>query len=148
MIVGAISVGVDYLAHGSLIFTPIEFLKVNVLQEIGSFYGASPWLVLKTLNCFMYVTIKTINFRYWYLVVGLPITLGLLIFPFSLATVETLLNRSVFPQRFVLLSSIAFTLVIYSSLPHKEFRFILPILPMCLFITSDYLSRWSRKANR
>ncbi len=43
LIVGGVSVGIDYLAHGSFILTPIEFLKVNVLQEIGIFYGTSPW---------------------------------------------------------------------------------------------------------
>ncbi len=89
-----------------------------------------------------------IRSRYWYLVVGLPVVLGLTTLPFLLATGETLRNRVVFPQRTVLLWSILFTLTIYSLLPHKEFRFILPILPMCLYITSDYLSRWSRKANR
>ncbi|XP_037030520.1 GPI mannosyltransferase 3 [Bradysia coprophila] len=127
LIVGGASVAIDYLAHGSFILTPIEFLKVNVWQEIGIFYGTSPW--------------------YWYLVAGLPTVLGLTTLPFLLATIDTLLNRSTFPQRLVLLWSIVFTLAIYSLLPHKEFRFILPILPMCLYITSDYLSRWSRKAN-
>lgn len=88
------------------------------------------------------------HFRYWYVIVGLPAILGLSTLPFLLATAETLLHRSAFPDRVVLLCSIVFTLAIYSLLPHKEFRFILPILPMCIFITSDYLSRWSRKANR
>lgn len=44
IVVGGFAVAIDYFAHGSLIFTPIEFLKVNVFNEIGSFYGSSPWL--------------------------------------------------------------------------------------------------------
>lgn len=107
----------------------------------------------KNLEYFTNVLVAHCNdlfpcFRYWYLYVGLPAILGLSIIPFLFAVRQTLLNRSAFPQQFILLWSIAFTLVIYSLLPHKEFRFILPILPMCLSITSDYLSRWSRKANR
>ncbi|KAJ6635465.1 GPI mannosyltransferase 3 [Pseudolycoriella hygida] len=127
VIVGGASVAIDYYAHGSLIFTPIEFLKVNVLQEIGNFYGTHP--------------------SYRYTSTGLPAILGVATLPFLLATKETLLNRPTYPIRSILLRSIVFALIIYSLLPHKEFRFILPILPMCLFITSDYLSRWSRKAN-
>lgn len=96
----------------------------------------------------LFQVIVTINFRYWYVAFGLPAILGLSSLPFALATIDTLSHRSTFPQRVVLLYSIVFTLAIYSCLPHKEFRFILPILPMCLFVTSDYLSRWSRKANK
>lgn len=43
VIVGGASVGIDYLGHGSFVLTPLEFLKVNVLNEIGSFYGTTPW---------------------------------------------------------------------------------------------------------
>lgn len=35
-----------------------------------------------------------------------------------------------------------------SLLPHKEFRFILPLVPMTLYISVDFLAPWSAKANR
>lgn len=95
----------------------------------------------------LYKTGRIVICRYWYLTFGLPTVLGLTTLPFALACVHALRYRAVHPERLVLLQSIVFTLIIYSLLPHKEFRFILPILPMCLFITSEYLSQWSRKAN-
>lgn len=85
--------------------------------------------------------------RHWYITAGLPTVLGINTVPFLFATSETLRNRKAFPERTSLLISIAFTLFVYSLLPHKEFRFILPLLPMCLYIVSDYISRWSRKAS-
>lgn len=127
-IVGSGAVALDSWAHGSFILTPIEFLKVNVVQEIGSFYGSHPW--------------------HWYLTTGLPTVLGLTTVPFLFATSQTIRSRAVFPERMALLYAISFTVLVFSLLPHKEFRFMLPVLPMCLFISADYLSRWSRKASR
>lgn len=42
---GAIAVTVDTYVHGSFILTPVEFLKVNVIEDIGTFYGFHPWYV-------------------------------------------------------------------------------------------------------
>lgn len=128
LVVGSASVALDSWAHGSFILTPIEFLKVNVIQEIGSFYGAHPW--------------------HWYVTAGLPVVLSITTIPFLLAASQTIRSRHVFPERIALLISILFTICVFSLLPHKEFRFMLPVLPMCLYITADYLSRWSRKASR
>lgn len=116
---------VDSYAHGSLIFTPYEFFKYNVYHNVGEFYGSHPW--------------------YWYFNVGLPVVLGILTFPFLFAIVETVRYSKVFPARKWLLISITTTLVVFSLLSHKEFRFVLPLLPMCLYICCDYLSRWSKK---
>lgn len=43
LLVGSIAVAIDSYAHGSFILTPIEFLKLNVIEGIGSFYGTHPW---------------------------------------------------------------------------------------------------------
>ncbi|XP_052866537.1 GPI mannosyltransferase 3 [Anopheles cruzii] len=127
LLVGVVNIAVDSYFHGAFVVTAYEFLHHNVLQGVGSFYGEHPW--------------------YWYVSTGLPIVLGVGIVPFVLACYDTVRNRQVYPQRMVLLSSILFTVALYSVLSHKEFRFLLPVLPMCLFVSSDYLSRWSRKAS-
>ncbi|XP_001864746.2 GPI mannosyltransferase 3 [Culex quinquefasciatus] len=127
LIVGTATVGLDSFLHGSLLVSPYEFLRYNVLKGVGSFYGEHPW--------------------YWYANVGLPTVLGIGTLPFLFAAVETIRNRQTFKERSILLTVITFTLVIYSLLPHKEFRFILQILPLCLYVSADYLSRWSRKAS-
>ncbi|XP_055545712.1 GPI mannosyltransferase 3 [Wyeomyia smithii] len=126
-IVGTFTVAIDSFLHGSLLLSSYNFLQFNVLKGIGSWYGEHPW--------------------YWYVNVGLPTILGVGTLPFLLAAVETIRNRQVYHERSVLLVAIAFTLVVYSLLPHKEFRFLLQILPLCLYLSGDYLSRWSRKAS-
>lgn len=126
-VVGTYTVAVDSFMHGSLLLSPYEFIRFNVLKGIGSFYGEHPW--------------------YWYVNVGLPTVLGIGTLPFLLAAVETIRHRHAYKERSLLLTVILFTLVIYSLLPHKEFRFILQILPICLYVSADYLSRWSRKAS-
>ncbi|XP_058451373.1 GPI mannosyltransferase 3 [Malaya genurostris] len=125
--IGSFSIAVDSFLHGSLIVSPYEFLRFNIIKGIGSLYGEHPW--------------------YWYFNVGLPTVLGIGSIPFLFACVETIRHRQVYKERSILLAAIVFTLFIYSLLQHKEFRFILQILPLCLYVSADHLSRWSRKAS-
>lgn len=121
-----LGVAVDYWFYGDLVLTPVNFFKTNVLANIGSFYGAHPW--------------------YWYVTTGWPAVLGICIVPFVLS-VANALSGDYLPNLAVrrkLLASILFTLTVYSLLDHKEFRFVLPILPMAMFLVADYLSRVSR----
>ncbi|XP_018333456.1 GPI mannosyltransferase 3 isoform X2 [Agrilus planipennis] len=120
-----LSIAIDSVLHGSFIITSFEFLKFNIIKDIATFYGVHPW--------------------YWYLSSGLPTLLGIQIFPFILAVVHILRNRYIYPKELILLACIVFTVGVYSILPHKEFRFILPLLPIMLYINSNYLSQWSRK---
>lgn len=126
-VVGTCAVAIDTFVHGSLLLSPYEFIRFNVYEGIGSFYGEHPW--------------------YWYVNVGLPTVLGVATLPFLFAAVETIRHRQVYKERAILLLSVLFTVVIYSLLPHKEFRFMLQILPICLYVSADFMSRWSRKAS-
>lgn len=126
-VVGTCAVAIDTFVHGSLLLSPYEFIRFNVYEGIGSFYGEHPW--------------------YWYVNVGLPTVLGVATLPFLFAAVETIRHRQVYKERAILLLSVLFTVVVYSLLPHKEFRFMLQILPICLYVSADFMSRWSRKAS-
>lgn len=128
IVMSTFAIAVDCFAHNSFLITPWEFFKANVWHDIGSFYGTHPW--------------------YWYFIIGLPAVLGITTLPFIISVIETIRYRSVYPYRASLLLSIIITLISFSFLQHKEFRFILPLLPMCLYMTGDYLSRWSRKASK
>ncbi|XP_031641017.1 GPI mannosyltransferase 3-like [Contarinia nasturtii] len=128
LIVGTIAIGLDSYAYGGFIVTPFEFFKLNVLENVGSFYGTQPW--------------------YWYFTIGLPTVLGIVTLPFAFAVVQTLQNHTIYSDRYDLLKATAFTLAVYSFLNHKEFRFILPLLPICLHITADTLKNWSHNASR
>lgn len=128
LLVGSVCVAFDSYAHGSFIVTPFEFFRVNAFLGIGSHYGTHNW--------------------HWYIYNGLPTVLGVHSIPFLLGSFDVAHDRRQFPERFILLTSIGFTLAVYTLLAHKEARFMLALLPMCQYIGADYLSRWSRKASR
>ncbi|XP_013193470.2 GPI mannosyltransferase 3 [Amyelois transitella] len=121
-------VALDSFFHGSLIVTPWEFFQYNVLQDVASFYGQHPW--------------------YWYLTQGLPAVLGVNIVP-VLAAVGAVARR---PRENVtgvlLLAAAVLHVALYSLVPHKEFRFVLPLLPILLYLAQDVIAPWSRKAKR
>lgn len=124
LILSSALIAIDSFYHGSLLIVPIEFFKVNVLEGIGSFYGSHPF--------------------YWYFTSGFPAVLGISVIPFYLAVFDAIKSWNDSKSRQVILMSIIFTIFVYSFLPHKEFRFLLQILPLCLFIVSTFLSEWSR----
>ncbi|CAD7082375.1 unnamed protein product [Hermetia illucens] len=127
LLAGGLCIGVDSYIYGLFTVPPAQFFLYNIYENIGSFYGVHEW--------------------YWYLAVGLPTLLGISTLPFLFAVINTILNWNAFPIRKALLISILFTLAGLSFIEHKEHRFLLIILPMCLYICSDYLSRWSTRAN-
>ena len=61
---------------------------------------------------------------------------------------ETVRHREAYPIRKYLLFTILLSLVALSAVEHKEFRFVSVLLPLCLYITADTLTRWSYKASR
>jgi phosphatidylinositol glycan class B len=128
LIIFALSTLLDSLTHGSLVVTPYEFLKFNIFQDVGSWYGSQPW--------------------YWYLSAGFPAVLGIQFVPFIMATLVIIKNKDAHVNELALLGTIVFALTVYSLLPHKEFRFLLPLLPIALHVSSKFLSAWSRKANK
>ncbi|XP_044728935.1 GPI mannosyltransferase 3 [Chrysoperla carnea] len=123
-----ITTTINSLCYGKLTISIWEFLKANIFQNVSGFYGVLPW--------------------YWYFTVGLPTILGVHTLPFVWSLFKLLQNGRYKTNELVLIITIIFTLCVYSFIPHKEFRFMLPILPMCLYICVDYLAPWSSKINR
>lgn len=115
----SISTALDAMCYGRFILTPWEFFKVNVLNSISEQYGTMPLS--------------------WYLISGLPVVLGInyLLVPFAIFRMyknDALLHRSA-----VLAFTALWSIGIYSSLAHKEFRFILPVLPMLIYVIHETL---------
>ncbi|KAG0360127.1 glycosylphosphatidylinositol anchor biosynthesis [Podila minutissima] len=112
------------LLYGHWIMTPLNFLRVNVLEGISLFYGSSPW--------------------HWYLSQGIPILFGIYI-PLVLYGIwrsckaTTSLNQGLKSQ---VLGVCLWVLVVYSSLQHKEWRFLYPILYPLLPFGADTLYAW------
>ncbi|CAG9772532.1 unnamed protein product [Ceutorhynchus assimilis] len=122
-----VSTTLDSLVHGSFIVTPYNFLKTNVFQNIASNYGTHPW--------------------HWYLSNGIPTVLGIQILCFIMATSVVLKARKNHPNELAMLGTITFSVFVLSLLSHKEYRFLLPLLPMMFYVSSRFLSAWSRKAS-
>ena len=103
---------VDSFFYGFPIFTPLNFFKANVVEDLSSFYGVQGW--------------------WWYLSHTLVPILGPLLLP-------ALLGLSGLPA-FLSLPIIS-TIFVLSLLPHKEMRFLHPILPLLLFSAARYLAK-------
>ncbi|XP_017765926.1 PREDICTED: GPI mannosyltransferase 3 [Eufriesea mexicana] len=111
------SILLDSYCYGMLVVSPWEFFRVNVLYKIGDLYGTHHLL--------------------WYIVCGLPVLLGCYYIIFLLCVWQIMKNPSHFHHQVVMLATICWTLGIYSLLSHKEFRFLLPLLPMCIYICTS-----------
>lgn len=126
--IGGILSSLDTYFHGSFIITPYEFFKFNVMKGVASFYGSHAW--------------------HWYFTSGFPAVMGIFTVPFFLAIGDAIKYWERSKERQILLQSITFTIVILSLLAHKEFRFLMVILPMCLYICTEYMAKWSRSKSQ
>ena len=113
------SVLIDSLCYGTFVITPWEFFKINVLNGVADFYGTQNSL--------------------WYLIAGLPVLLGLQAIVFPLAAWAALRKSRIHPQQALMVVVIFWTLGVYSTLAHKEFRFILPLLPILIHVCTNSL---------
>ncbi|XP_019162244.1 PREDICTED: GPI mannosyltransferase 3 [Ipomoea nil] len=115
--IGTLVLGVtlvlDRWMYGTWVFVPLNFLKFNFLSSGGDYYGTHVW--------------------HWYLSQGFTVMLFTFI-PFSLAGIAM-------SKQWKLSGLIAWVLGIYSLLGHKEFRFVLPILPIALKFSGYSLAR-------
>ncbi|XP_076984090.1 GPI alpha-1,2-mannosyltransferase 3 isoform X2 [Tamandua tetradactyla] len=69
---------------------------------------------------------------------------------FTMLGLSLIIDRIFFGQRYrILLVSVLWTLLVYSMLGHKEFRFIYPILPFCMVFCGyslNHLKIWKKPA--
>ncbi|XP_020836943.1 GPI alpha-1,2-mannosyltransferase 3 [Phascolarctos cinereus] len=125
--VGLVTLGfsliIDRIFFGQWTFVQLNFLKFNVLKNLGKFYGSHPW--------------------HWYVCQGVPVILGPHL-PFFIH------GCFLTPRRYrILLVAVVWTVLVYSLLSHKEFRFIYPILPFCMVFCGhslNHLKTWKKPA--
>ncbi|GAA0176355.1 glycosyltransferase [Lithospermum erythrorhizon] len=127
--IGALVLGftflLDRLMYGSWTFVPLNFLKFNLLSSGGDYYGTHVW--------------------HWYFTQGFTVMLFTLL-PFVISGI-------VLSRQWKLSGVIAWVLLIYSVLGHKEFRFVLPVLPIALMFSGYSLatlrdSKWSKDSKK
>ncbi|XP_077475875.1 GPI alpha-1,2-mannosyltransferase 3-like isoform X2 [Stigmatopora argus] len=119
----AFSTLIDSIFYGKWTLVQFNFLKVNVLDGVADLYGTFPW--------------------HWYLTQGFPIIMGPHL-PFFFHGCYLAFRR-----HRILFVAIAWTVAIYSLLPHKELRFIYPVLPFCMIfcgVSLAHMRAWRRAA--
>ncbi|XP_014230783.1 GPI mannosyltransferase 3 isoform X1 [Trichogramma pretiosum] len=114
-----LSTTIDMLCYGYFVFTPLEFLKINVLNNISEQYGKMS--------------------HFWYFTSGLPVLLGVNYFLLAFALMRIIEKHAPYYKSIIVILTVQWSIAIYSLLSHKEFRFILPLLPMFLFVIHDCL---------
>ncbi|XP_047436833.1 GPI mannosyltransferase 3 [Mugil cephalus] len=118
-----ISALIDCVFYGKLTLVQFNFLKFNIFHGVADFYGSHPW--------------------HWYLTQGFAVVIGPHL-PFFLHGCTLAFRRYK-----ILLAAVVWTVTVYSFLPHKEFRFIYPVLPFCMVFCGLSLARltaWRRVA--
>ncbi|XP_021355210.1 GPI mannosyltransferase 3-like [Mizuhopecten yessoensis] len=107
----------DCAYHGDWIVVHYNFLEFNVLHGGGSIYGTHPW--------------------HWYLTQGYPVIMSTHLLPFIVGAYKA--------KNKVLLFLIIWTIFAYSFIAHKEFRFLMPILPISMHYCGVYFQALCRK---
>lgn len=102
----------DRLMYGSWVLVPLNFLKFNFLSSGGDYYGTHKW--------------------HWYFTQGFTVMVFTFL-PFSIAGI-------IKSKHWKLSGLIAWVLGLYSVLGHKEFRFVLPVLPIALMFSGYSLA--------
>ncbi|XP_057249239.1 mannosyltransferase APTG1 isoform X2 [Beta vulgaris subsp. vulgaris] len=111
-VVFAITSLLDCMIYGSWVIVPLNFLKFNFLSSGGDYYGTHPW--------------------HWYFTQGFPVMLFTFL-PFCVAGV-------IYSKCWRLSGLIGWVVGMYSVLGHKEFRFVLPVLPIALMFSGYSLA--------
>ncbi|KAJ8767304.1 hypothetical protein K2173_017348 [Erythroxylum novogranatense] len=106
----------DRLMYGSWVLVQLNFLKFNFLSSGGDYYGTHKW--------------------HWYFSQGFSAMLFTFL-PFAFAGIIRC-------KHWKLSGLIFWVLTLYSLLGHKEFRFVLPVLPIALIFSGYSLAVMAR----
>ncbi|CAN4084330.1 unnamed protein product [Withania somnifera] len=114
--IGTLILGLTFLVdrwmYGTWVLVPLNFLKFNFLTSGGDYYGTHVW--------------------HWYFSQGFTVMVFTFL-PFTLAGIFK-------SKQWKLSGLIAWSLSVYSLLGHKEFRFVLPVLPIALMFAGYWLA--------
>ena len=115
----AVIMGIDSIFYGRVTLTPYNFFEVNIIHNLGSFYGSNP--------------------VYWYLTNSFMPIMGPLFF---VAVFNLVTDRS---RNNITFSPVLLTFIFLSLLEHKEMRFIQLLLPLLFYSLSRQLHAWYKK---
>jgi len=114
---------IDFYFYGRKVFSLWNFVRFNIFNDSGSFYGTHPF--------------------YWYFILGFPSMIGPL-FPCFVLGCIILIKEKRFPLLWIIFWY-NFTL---SFTSHKEFRFVLPALPLAMICSGRCFQHFLRYSRR
>ncbi|KAI5742098.1 hypothetical protein M8J77_003107 [Diaphorina citri] len=114
------SILLDSWFHGSFTLTPWNFLSRNIISGVSAHYSTQPW--------------------FWYLTAGIPSVLGAMTPAFYSYMMRTVWQRKC--HHALLFATLVWTLLVYSCIGHKEFRFLLSLWPIMILYTSLEVFSW------
>ncbi|KAF8469068.1 Alg9-like mannosyltransferase family-domain-containing protein [Kalaharituber pfeilii] len=148
--------------YGTLTFPPWNFLKFNLLQSLSVFYGRNPWHYYLTQGLPLLLTfyapiaiheISSIFEKAGDVLIHNSEVHALIAAqkkndPVSASSPPQMKKFKTFSPslsaRLQLSLAAASTILIYSLIPHKELRFLYPLLPIFLLLTASSLHNVSR----
>jgi phosphatidylinositol glycan class B len=107
----AMGIALDFLFYNEFVFTPLNYLKLNLIDGMASYFGTEPW--------YFYIT--------QFILIGVALISIPILFFFAKGIV--LLKNHVFT--WVILPFI----LVHFLISHKEMRFLFPIIYPFLFIS-------------
>ncbi|CAI5441996.1 unnamed protein product [Caenorhabditis angaria] len=116
---------IDSWAYGQFTIPLWNFLQFNVFQGGSAFFGVHPW--------------------HWYFTAGIPTVLTIQIIPIIIG----LLGPNIFRPTLLPFYATSLYILVHSFLPHKEQRFLLPIIPLlCIYAGGAFqnLKKWQPTA--
>lgn len=107
------------------VFTSYNFMKVNIVESLSEYFGTDPywWYFVAfgpAIFTVMYVWVVTANFTH----------------------LRAKQNRGESPY---LSYYNLFYFIVFSAIPHKELRFLIPIVPFAFLMTGELLARTMKK---
>lgn len=109
---------IDRLFYGQFVFVQKNFIEFNFIHDFGALYGTHPW--------------------HWYFSQGFPVVMATHIPCFIMGV------KIGFRKNGLLLLAVLWTLCIYSFTSHKEFRFIYPVVPICMLFCGLFMEDMHR----
>ncbi|SFL52206.1 phosphatidylinositol glycan, class B [Porphyromonadaceae bacterium KH3CP3RA] len=110
ILIVALCTALDSLFYGQFVFTPYNYFRVNIIENVSSHYGTAPW--------YAYIT-------------------SILIAPNFLIGAVILLSFTillVYDYKNIILWAIIPFIVFHSVIPHKELRFLFPLINFVPFL--------------
>ena len=125
LIISPILISIDAYLYGGVAFPLYNFLSLNVVSGVASIYGTHP--------------------THWYLTQCIPVILltNIPAFLIGLLSLTNKTNDSTDKNsrvKLTLSGIILLNIALLSPVPHKEFRFLLPMLPLCHVLTARGVS--------